>query len=55
MAWTEARAWQKGNAHQDLYQALLDDAATAPTREQDQTNAGQQCMERDPAALMPSF
>ena len=32
MAWTEARAWQKGNAHQDLYQALLDDAATAPAR-----------------------
>ena len=32
MAWTESRAWQKGNAHQDLYQALLDDAATAPAR-----------------------
>ena len=32
MAWTESRAWQKGDAHQDLYQALLDDAATAPAR-----------------------
>ena len=32
MAWTESRAWQQGDAHQDLYQALLDDAATAPAR-----------------------
>ncbi len=32
MAWSEATAWLKGNAHQDLYQALLDDAATAPVR-----------------------
>ena len=32
MAWTEAKAWLKGSAHQDLYQQLLDDAATAPAR-----------------------
>ena len=32
MAWSEATAWLKGNTHQDLYQALLDDAATAPVR-----------------------
>ena len=32
MAWTEAKAWLQGSAHQDLYQALLDDAATAPAR-----------------------
>ena len=32
MAWNEATAWLKGSTHQDLYQALLDDAATAPVR-----------------------
>ena len=32
MAWSEATAWLKGSTHQDLYQALLDDAATAPVR-----------------------
>ena len=32
MAWSEATAWLKGNTHQDLYQALLDDAATATVR-----------------------
>jgi quercetin dioxygenase-like cupin family protein len=32
MAWSEAKAWLKGTAHQDLYQALLDDAATASVR-----------------------
>ena len=32
MAWTEAKAWLQGSAHQELYQALLDDAATAPAR-----------------------
>ena len=32
MAWTEAKAWLQGDAHQDLYQALLDDAASAPAR-----------------------
>ena len=32
MAWTEAKAWLKGSAHQDLYQQLLDDASTAPAR-----------------------
>ncbi|MFZ2648724.1 MAG: cupin domain-containing protein [Burkholderiaceae bacterium] len=32
MAWSEARAWLQGSAHQDLYQALLDDAASAPVR-----------------------
>ena len=32
MAWTEAKAWLQGSAHLELYQALLDDAATAPAR-----------------------
>ncbi len=32
MAWSEAKAWLKGSAHQDLYQQLLDDAASAPAR-----------------------
>jgi len=32
MAWSEAKAWLAGSAHQDLYQALLDDAASAPVR-----------------------
>ncbi|HET9822232.1 MAG TPA: cupin domain-containing protein [Burkholderiaceae bacterium] len=32
MAWSEAKAWLQGSAHQDLYQALLDDAASAPAR-----------------------
>ncbi len=32
MAWTEAKAWLKGSAHQNLYQQLLDDATQAPAR-----------------------
>ena len=32
MAWSEAKAWLQGSAHQELYQALLDDAASAPAR-----------------------
>ncbi len=32
MAWTESKAWLQGNAHQDLYQQLLDDATAAPAR-----------------------
>jgi len=32
MAWSEARAWLTGSAHNDLYQQLLDDAARAPAR-----------------------
>ena len=32
MAWSEAKAWLKGSAQQDLYQQLLDDAASAPAR-----------------------
>lgn len=32
MAWTEAKAWLQGSAQQDLYQQLLDDAASAPAR-----------------------
>ena len=32
MAWSEAKAWLQGSAHQDLYQQLLDDEASAPTR-----------------------
>jgi len=32
MAWDESRAWLKGRQNQKLYQALLDDAATAPAR-----------------------
>ena len=32
MAWSEAKAWLQGTAHQDLYQQLLDDATSAPQR-----------------------
>jgi quercetin dioxygenase-like cupin family protein len=32
MAWSEAKAWLQGSAHQNLYQQLLDDAASAPAR-----------------------
>jgi quercetin dioxygenase-like cupin family protein len=32
MAWSESRAWRQGSVHQNLYQALLDDAAAAPAR-----------------------
>jgi len=32
MAWDESKAWKKGSHHQKLYQALLDDAASAPSR-----------------------
>jgi gentisate 1,2-dioxygenase len=32
MAWSEASAWLRGTAHADLYQQLLDDAASAPAR-----------------------
>ena len=32
MAWSEAKAWLQGTAHQNLYQQLLDDAASAPAR-----------------------
>jgi quercetin dioxygenase-like cupin family protein len=32
MAWTESKAWLKGDAHQNLYQQLLDDASSAPVR-----------------------
>lgn len=32
MAWSEAKAWLQGSAQQDLYQQLLDDAASAPAR-----------------------
>jgi quercetin dioxygenase-like cupin family protein len=32
MAWSEANAWLQGTAHQNLYQALLDDAAEMPAR-----------------------
>ena len=32
MAWDESRAWRKGRNNQKLYQALLDDASTAPAR-----------------------
>jgi quercetin dioxygenase-like cupin family protein len=32
MAWSEAKAWLQGSAHQNLYQDLLDDAASAPAR-----------------------
>ena len=32
MAWSESKAWRQGNVSQKLYQALLDDAATAPAR-----------------------
>jgi len=32
MAWSESKAWLKGRGNQPLYQALLDDAASAPAR-----------------------
>jgi quercetin dioxygenase-like cupin family protein len=32
MAWDEAKAWKKGRDNKGLYQALLDDAAAAPSR-----------------------
>ena len=32
MAWDESKAWKKGRNNQKLYQALLDDAASAPSR-----------------------
>lgn len=32
MAWSESKEWLQGDAHQDLYQALLDDASSAPAR-----------------------
>ena len=32
MAWDESRAWRKGTQNKKLYQALLDDATTAPAR-----------------------
>ena len=32
MAWDESKAWKKGRNSQKLYQALLDDATTAPAR-----------------------
>jgi quercetin dioxygenase-like cupin family protein len=32
MAWDESKAWRRGGHNQKLYQALLDDASTAPAR-----------------------
>lgn len=32
MAWDESKAWRKGTQNKKLYQALLDDASTAPSR-----------------------
>ena len=32
MAWSESKAWLQGSAQQNLYQQLLDDAASAPAR-----------------------
>ena len=32
MAWSESKAWLQGDTHKELYQALLDDATTAPAR-----------------------
>ena len=32
MAWNESKAWRKGSENQKFYQALLDDASTAPAR-----------------------
>jgi quercetin dioxygenase-like cupin family protein len=32
MAWDESKAWMKGRSNQKLYQALLEDASTAPAR-----------------------
>ena len=32
MAWGESKAWMRGNAHQKLYQSLLENAMQAPAR-----------------------
>src|SRR5437870_10091592 len=32
MAWSESKTWRKGSSNQKFYQALLDDASTAPAR-----------------------
>ena len=32
MAWDEAKTWKRGTHHQELYQALLNDAIDAPVR-----------------------
>ena len=32
MAWDESKAWRKGRNNQKLYQGLLEDASTAPSR-----------------------
>src|ERR671923_2539364 len=32
MAWSESKAWKKGATNQKFYQALLDDASSAPAR-----------------------
>ncbi len=32
MAWSESKVWRQGTENQQFYQALLDDAATAPAR-----------------------
>lgn len=32
MAWSESKAWMKGNSSGNIYQALLDDATNAPAR-----------------------
>ena len=32
MAWSEAKAWLQGDAHENFYQQLLDDAAEMPAR-----------------------
>ena len=32
MAWGESKSWRQGKANQKIYQALLDDAQTAPQR-----------------------
>jgi len=32
VAWSESKAWRAGTANQKFYQALLDDASTAPAR-----------------------
>jgi quercetin dioxygenase-like cupin family protein len=32
MAWSEAKAWLQGDANENFYQQLLDDAASAPAR-----------------------
>jgi quercetin dioxygenase-like cupin family protein len=38
MAWDESKAWMKGRNNQKLYQALLDDASTAPSRNSKRKN-----------------